>query len=131
MNRAPARLLTLFLLVLALGCADQRLHVGGIQVGRALNADGTVAKFTTAFKPNDTIYVSIATTNLGSGTLTVKWSFNGRLLSESSKPVSFKIAGATEFHIQSTSGFPPGPYSVEVLLDGTPVGTRPFTVEPD
>jgi hypothetical protein len=129
MIRRLTLLLTVCALVLALGCADRPLHVGSIQIGRSLNEDNSIGKITTVFKPDDTIYVSVSTTDLGSGTITVKWSYSGRLLSESSKPVSFKIAAATEFHVQSPTGFPPGAYGVEVLLDGTPVGSRSFKVE--
>jgi hypothetical protein len=129
MIRQLPRLLTVCALVLPIGCSSPPLHVASIQIGRSVNEDHSVGRFTTIFKPNDTIYVSVHTTDLGSGTISVKWSYNGRLLSERSTPVSFKIASATEFHINNPTGFPPGPYSVEVLLDGTPVGTRSFTVE--
>jgi hypothetical protein len=129
MIRQLTGLLTLCALVLPVGCSNHPLHVGTIQIGRSVNEDHTVGHFTTTFKPNDTIYVSVHTTDLGSGTITVKWSYNGRLLSERATPVSFKIPSATEFHINNPTGFPPGPYSVEVLLDGAPVGSRSFTVE--
>jgi hypothetical protein len=43
--------------------------------------------------------------------------------------VSYKGPASTEFHLQNTSGFPPGDYSVEIFLDDKSVGSRPFRVE--
>jgi hypothetical protein len=128
MTRALIVPLALSVVAILAGCSTPPLKVGGIQLGSSLNADNTVGRFTTTFKPTDTIYLSVLTTDMGSGTITAKWSYNGRPAGERSKAVSFRIAGATEFHMQSSEGFPPGPYSVEVLLDGKPVGTRTFTV---
>jgi hypothetical protein len=128
MARPTTLLLISCVLLLAPGCAEHPLQVGGIQIGRSLNEDSTIAKVTTVFKPTDTIYVSVHTTDLGSGTITVKWSYGGRLLSESSKSVSYKIAADTEFHMQHPSEFPQGAYTVDVLLDGKPAGSRSFTV---
>lgn len=131
-NQNVTRLLPLFVLTLALaftsGCADGPLQVGAIQIGRSLNEDNSIGSLAAAFKPGDTIYVSVHTTDRGSGTIGVRWFYRGALMSERSKPVSFKGAGATEFHIQSAGGFPPGDYAVEVLLDGKSAGRRSFSV---
>ena len=51
-----------------------------------------------------------------------------QLLSEREKRVSFQGAGATEFNISSATGFPLGDYSVEVIVNGTSIGTRKFNV---
>jgi hypothetical protein len=128
MLRASVVLVTALGLLLVSGCSKPALQVSAIQLGRSLNQDGSIAHATSVFKPTDTIYVSIRTTDLGSGTLTVRWSFAGHLLNESSKPVSYTIAADTEFHMQHPQEFPQGSYSVDVLLDGKPVGSRTFTV---
>lgn len=127
-NRPTPSLMLVLSLLLTASCTAGPLQVGAIQIGRSLNEDNSIGSLAAAFKPNDTIYVSIHTTATGSGTITVRWSYRGALMSERSKQVSFKGAGATEFHIQSASGFPPGDYDVEVLLDGKPVGRRSFSV---
>ena len=124
------RLLALIVGLGAVGCGSRPLQVGSVQLGRAVNEDGTVAKFTTTFKPNDKIYLSVLTTDLGSGTITVRWAYNGHPAGERSKAVSYKLAAATEFQMESTEGFPVGPYTVDVLLDGKRVTTRSFNVEP-
>jgi hypothetical protein len=120
----------LFLLACLAGCgSSQPLRVTSLQLGRSVNADGTIGNFTTSFAPSDTIYVSVVTTGVGSGTLGVRWMFAGRVVGEPKKQVSYRDVAATEFHLQSGSGFPPGEYTVEAFLDGQSVGTRTFRVE--
>ena len=43
--------------------------------------------------------------------------------------MSYSDSAATEFHIKNSSGFPPGDYAVEILLDGKSVETRNLKVE--
>lgn len=118
-----------FVFVCLTACGlGQSLRVTSIQLGRSLNADGTVANHTTKFLPADTVYVSIVTSGAGSGTLGVRWMYRGHVLGEPSKHVSYHDVAATEFHLQSASGFPIGEYTVEVFLDGQSAGTRPFEV---
>jgi hypothetical protein len=118
------------LIVSAVGCGPtEPLRVDTIQLGRSLNPDNSVASHTSSFKPLDTMYVSILTPAKGRGTIGVRWTYEGRLVSDPSKEVSYKGPAATEFHIQNSSGFPPGDYNVEVFLDGTSVGKRDYRVE--
>jgi len=130
MARFVAVRLTICALLCTAGCAERPLQVSGIQIGRSVNQDGSISHATSVFKPTDTIYVSVRTTDLGSGTITVRWSYTGRLLSETSKTVSYRISADTEFHMQSPAEFPHGAYNVDVLVDGKPVGSRSFTVLP-
>jgi hypothetical protein len=109
--------------------SKQPLVADTIQIGRALSADNRIGQHTTVFRPDDTIYVSVLTTDTGSGTIGVRWLFGDRLISEPSREVSYKGAAATEFHIQNSGGFPEGNYSVEAFIDGRSVGRRAFTVE--
>lgn len=122
-------LLGAVLLAAGFGVAcSQPLQVETLQLGRRLNADNSVAEPTTTFKPNETIYVSALNASRGEGTIRVRWYYGTQLLSDREKRVSFKGAGATEFNMQSAGNFPPGDYSVEVDVDGKPVGKRNFTV---
>ena len=126
---APRTLLGVVVLAAGLGVAcSQPLTVDTLQLGRRLNADNSVAEPTTTFKPNETIYVSALNNARGDGTIRVRWYYGSQLLSDREKRVSFKGAGATEFNLQSAGNFPPGDYSVEVEVDGQPVGKRNFTV---
>jgi hypothetical protein len=105
------------------------LRVETIQLGRSLNPDNSVASHTTSFKPFDTMYVSILTPERGRATIGVRWTYAGRTVSEPSREVSYRGPASTEFHIQNSSGFPEGEYSVEVFLDGQSVGKRDYRVE--
>ena len=120
-------LLIVFLAGLA-GCASD-LRVTTMQLGRSINADNTVASHTTTFKPNETVYVSVHTSGSGSGSLGVRWTYEGRVVGEPKKDISYRGAAATEFHLQNAGGFPPGDYSVEAFLNGQSAGVREFRVE--
>ena len=125
----------LLLLVLALSIAAgtcgsrDPLRASTIQLGRSLNPDNTVSGHTTRFKPDDTIYASVLTTGSGSATIAARWTYAGRVVSEPRKEVQYRGDAATEFHLENNAGFPPGDYSVEILVNGKPVGTRTFRVE--
>ena len=121
-------LIAVFICILACGSGES-LRVTSIQLGRALNADGTVAGHTTTFGSSDTVYVSVLTSGVGSGTISVRWTYRGRVLGEPKREVSYRDVAATDFNLQSSGGFPPGEYTVEAFLDGQPVGTRDFRVE--
>lgn len=116
------------LLVLLVGCGSD-LRGTTVQVGRAVNADNTIASHTTTFGPNDTVYVSVGTAGSGSGVLGVRWTYAGRVVGEPTKEISYRGAASTEFHLQNAGGFPPGEYSVEAFLDGQSIGTKTFRVE--
>ena len=116
--------------LLAVGCGPSGpLTVKTIQTGRSLNSDNSVGNLTQRFRPDQTMYVAVLTTGPGKGTLTAKWTYAGRTVSEDTKKVSYRDSAATEFHITNSSGFPAGEYSVEILLDGKPVETRNLKVE--
>lgn len=121
--------LSLFVLFACLaGCASD-LRVTTIQLGRSVNADNTVASHTSTFKPSETVYVSVHTSGSGAATLSVRWTYAGRVVGEPKKDISYRGAAATEFHLQNAGGFPPGDYSVEAFLNGQPAGAREFRVE--
>ena len=129
MTRATILPALMLAAVLAAGCgSSEPLKVTTVQVGRSLNSDNSVGNITTRFKPDDTMYASVLTSAAGSGTLTARWTHEGREISQASKDVSYRDAAATEFHIDFPGGFPPGTYRVEILLDGQQVATRDVTV---
>jgi hypothetical protein len=115
----------------AAACSQQPLQLSTIQLGRGLNPDKTVSGFTTRFKPTDTIYAAVLTDGAGSGTVKARWLYAGRVVSEPEQHVNYQGRASTEFHIQNSSGFPPGEYTVELFLDGKAVGSRSFRVETD
>ena len=115
--------------VAAAGCrGNDPFRVEAVQLGRSLNADKTVARHTTTFTADETIYVSVITAGIGSGDLSVRWWLADRLVSERKTPVSSRDEKVTEFRLQSTGPFPIGDYRVEIFLNGNLVETRPFRV---
>jgi hypothetical protein len=106
------------------------ITVGDIDVGRSLNADRGISDRTTTFRRTDTIYVSVATQGSGSGTLASRWTFqDGQVVDESSQNISPTGPARTEFHVMKPDGWPVGKYRVEILLNGTSVGTKEFEVK--
>lgn len=109
---------------------NEPLRVVQIQLGRALNADSTISAPAYTFKPHDTIYLSVMTAGKGSGTVGVKWTYGSRVIDEPKKQVhySYKDSAATEFRLETASGFPPGEYTAEVFIDGQSAGVKKFRV---
>jgi hypothetical protein len=127
---ATGRIALAILLAGTVACGSgDTLRITAIQLGRSVNADGTVANHTTSFAPGDTVYVSVQTAGVGSGTIGVRWMYSGRVIGEPKKDVAYRDVAATEFHLQSSTGFPPGDYTAEVFLDGQSFGVKEFRVE--
>lgn len=116
-------------LLVCAACSGGPLELANIQTGRALNQDRSISSITTLFKPNETIYVSVQTKAAGKGVVSVRWKYGSQVIDEPSKPVSYDGPASTEFHMQNSGGFPPGDYSVDVMIDGVQVGTRAFKVD--
>src|SRR5262245_25557746 len=122
--------LTVVAVSVVVGCRPRGpLQLETIQTGTSLNSDNSVGTLTTRFRPQDTMFVSVLTKGAGSGTIGVRWTYSGRRVSEDSRDVAYRDSAATEFHIKNSSGFPPGDFAVEVMIDGKSVGTRPLKVE--
>lgn len=130
MRTINVHLAALILCVGAAACGSgPPLQITTIQLGRSLNADQSVADFTTVFTPKDTIHLSVLTTGGGSGTIGVRWKYRETVIGEAEKRVANRDFAATDFPLRSAGGFPPGDYSVEVFLDGAPVSTKTFKVQ--
>lgn len=130
MTATPIRVFAVcFACALASACGGN-LTATGIQVGKSLNSDNSVGVLATTFKPNDTIYAAVLTDGSGRGTISAKFSYGGRVISEPEKRVSYRGSAATEFHIEYSGGFPPGDYDIELFLNGKSVGMRRVRVEP-
>ena len=127
--RRPITTIAVLILATTLGACSKPLHVATLQLGNRLNGDSTVANHTTRFKPDDRIYAAVLTDDTGSSRIAARWNYNGQMVSEEERRVSYRGAGATAFEFKSASGFPVGDYKVEILLDGQPVVSRDFRVE--
>ena len=107
------------------------LRVSKIDIGRSLTPDKTISDITESFKPNDTIYASIATEGTAaSATLKARWTYqDGQVVNESAQTIAPTGDARTEFHISKPEGWPPGKYKLEVLLNDASAATRDFEVE--
>jgi hypothetical protein len=110
--------------------ATQPLRVTGVQLGRAVGSDMRVTDETDDFKPNDTIYASVATDGTSpNATLMARWTYqDGQVVDTTSRSISPNAASATEFHVSKPGGWPKGNYKVEILLNGAVTQSKDFEV---
>ena len=131
--------LCLVLLVAAAAChgnaanstaATPGVRVTEVTLGRSVGGDKAITDRTDTFKPNDTIYASVATEGSSpSATLRAKWSFEGgQLVDESTRTIAPNNRERTEFHISKPDGWPPGKYKLEVFLNDQLTETKNFDV---
>src|SRR4030095_3619215 len=93
--RRPTTAAAMLILAITLGACAKPLHVATLQLGNRLNGDSTVATHTTRFKPDDRIYAAVLTDNTGSSRIGARWTYNGQMVSDEERRVSYKGAGAT------------------------------------
>ena len=118
----------LALFVVACGPSEP-LNVIGVQTGKSLNRDHSIATHAASFHPNDVMYVSVLRGGRGKGTITVKWTFAGQVLQTLTKKVSYNDQAATDFRFEAADDFPVGDYTIEVSVDGKTIETRRVKVE--
>ena len=106
------------------------VRVSQIDLGRSLNADKTINDNTDSFKPNDTIYASIATEGTApTATLKARWTYQeGQVVNESTQTITPTGNARTEFHISKPDGWPTGKYKLETFLNGSSAATKDFEV---
>jgi hypothetical protein len=115
---------------LAAACSQDRpVQVTAIQVGRARNADKTIGQQTFEFRPSDTIYAAVVLEGRASDVkVTARWVLPGGLTNEAEQTVSPRDRAVAAFELRNSGGFPAGRYRLEVLMNGTPVGTKELQV---
>jgi hypothetical protein len=128
-NVSASKAMLVASLAILLAACRPPLHLDTLQLGSKLNGDSTVATHTTRFKPDDRIFAAVLTDATGSSTITARWTYNGMMVGEESRKVTYKGAGATAFEFKSASAFPVGDYKVDILVDGQSVASRDFRVE--
>ncbi|MEP7347074.1 MAG: hypothetical protein ABI877_17525 [Gemmatimonadaceae bacterium] len=109
--------------------------VTGIELGRRLGPNQTIAEAGSVFGRRDTIYVSVIAQNaVPTSSLTAKWTFGtGQLVDSTTQAFARTDAVNTtttsEFHISKKTPWPAGKYRVEIWLDGVSVGSRDFEIK--
>jgi hypothetical protein len=113
------------------GTSGAGVRVTDVTLGRAIGGDKAVTDATDDFRPNDTIYASIATDgSAASTTLRALWTYeDGQVVDDSSRTIVPKTGERTEFHIAKPDGWPTGDYHLEVFLDGRSVEKKTFEVK--
>jgi len=108
------------------------VRVAQVDIGRSLTADKAISDSTDSFKPNDTIYASIATEGTAATVaLKARWTYqDGQIVDESTQTIAPTGAARTEFHISKPDGWPAGKYKLEVMVNGAPAATKDFEVAP-
>jgi len=111
--------------------APAPLSVIGVDLGKAIAADKSIAAPATTFGVRDTIYASVSTTGVSSGaTLTAIWSFQtGQRVDSTSQSVAPTGPAKTEFHISKATAWPAGKYKVEISLNGGAPTEREFEIK--
>ena len=130
--------LCLALLLAAVACrgnapnttTETGVRVTDVTLGRSVGGDKAITDSTDTFRPNDTIYASVATEGSAqSATLRAKWSFeDGQLVDESTRTIAPNNKERTEFHISKPDGWPAGKYKVEVFVNDRSAQTKSFDV---
>jgi hypothetical protein len=114
------------------GTTGNGVRVSQVTIGRSLNASKAISDATDSFKPNDTIYASVATDgSAATATLKARWTFqDGQVVDESTQTIAPSGPATTEFHISKPDGWPAGKYKLEVLVNGSSAATKDFEVAP-
>ena len=107
------------------------LRVTEVELGKGLDADGSVRDVTDDFGVNDTIYVAVKTTGTASGArLSARWTFqDNQVVSEDARTIAPRGDAWTEFHVSRPGGWPKGTYKVAILLNGNEVETEEFEIK--
>jgi hypothetical protein len=113
------------------GTSGAGVRVTDVTLGRAIGGDKAVTDKTDDFRPNDTIYASIATDGSAASTsLRALWTYqDGQVVNDSNRTIAPNNKERTEFHIAKPGGWPTGNYQVEIFVDGRSVETKKFEVK--
>ncbi len=139
-NRLPLLLCFALLVVVTAACRGDRpadtagttgsVKITEVTLGRAIGGDKAITDKTDNFRPNDTIYASVATEgSAASTTLRARWTYeDGQVVDESSQTIAPNNRERTEFHISKPNGWPAGNYQLELFVDNRSVETKKFEV---
>jgi hypothetical protein len=106
-------------------------HVERIMVVKAVKADKSPeGGGVVTFAKKDPVYVSFWVADAPVGTeLKARWiDPKGNVMTEDKIVTDTPGGGYSEFHAAKKSGWAPGTYTVEILMNGQPAGSTTFTV---
>ena len=112
------------------GAAVPSTRIERLTVTKTLNPDQSPGVSATTFGPNDTVYVSMWTSNVAADTeILARWyAPDGTMITEDRIVADTTAEGYRSFHAAQTKGWQTGEYKVEVLIGGEKVAETTFTV---
>lgn len=107
------------------------VRVTDVRLGRTVGLDKRVPVEDVDFRPQDTVFVSVVTEGHAPRvTLSARWlGPSGALLGQMEQAIAPAGTAVSEFHLWQPAGFEPGPYQVEIEMEGARVAARSFTVQ--
>ncbi len=112
--------------------APTAVRVTRLDLGNAIGADGRVVQPDVRFAPHDTLYASVGFRGRDAlaHAVVVRWTYldTRQVVREEGKTLLLPGATSTLFQLAKPSGWPPGAYRLELLVDGTLAQARAFEV---
>ncbi len=109
---------------------SRELEVASVMIGKRIGENNLITEPTFQFAPQDTVYVSVATTGVpDSASLMAVWQFQtGQTVDSTSRTIQPQGPENTEFHVSRPKGWQAGTYRVTIYADGDSVEARTFAV---
>jgi hypothetical protein len=108
---------------------EPRIKVADVTLGRAVGADKRITAPAATFSPRDVVYASVVTEGKARrATLVARWTRDGAVVGQTAQEIAPRGTTVSEFHVFNPSGWTPGQYRVEILLDGQVMADRSFGV---
>lgn len=108
------------------------VRVTRLDLGNAIGADGRVVRPGVQFAPRDTLYASVGFHGRDAlaHAVVVRWTYldTRQVVREEGKTLLLPGNTTTLFQLAKPSGWPPGAYRLELLVDGTLAQARVFEV---
>lgn len=100
------------------------IDVTKLELGTAVNPDGTIAQPVATFKPTDTVHVAVTTQRPGHDiALKARWVFqDDSVVKDVVKTISPTDTMVTDFQLTNDAGWPAGRYRVQVFVNDQPDG---------
>lgn len=112
--------------------APTAVRVTRLDLGNAIGADGRVVQPDVRFAPHDTLYASVGFRGRDAlaHAVVVRWTYldTRQVVREEGKTLLLPGETSTLFQLAKPSGWPPGAYRLELLVDGTLAQARAFEV---
>ena len=107
------------------------LSVLNVDMGRRIGADSSITDETTDFTRTDTVYASVHTSGTAQNSPVVaRWtSEDGSIVDETTNTVTTSGDSRTVFRLSRPGGLASGKYTLRILIDGTEVRSKDFTVK--